>query len=296
MGAQDPQVREELTYVSSCTAESGAPALQIWKTASGAILRMEYFDGMQFWLDTAGRAVWAQWPASSSLEDAATYLLGPVLGLVLRLRGVACLHASAVAIGNGAVAFAGNEGAGKSTTAAAIARRGHGVISDDIVALVERDGAIFVSPAYPYLSLWPDSVNLLYGPDKALPRFSANWEKRQLALAENHLQFQGRPLPLRAIFVLGERSMDETAPYVEALEPREALLALITNSYATNTLDKDMRAREFELFGRLTAILPVWRLRPHKDGSRIDRLCDLIEERCNQAQLPMRVNGNTLRA
>ena len=285
MRGELPREREELRYVSPYCDDSGNPALRIWNLADGALLRLDYFDGTQFWLESTGKTVWAQWPANLTIEDAATYLLGPVFGLVLRLRGVTCLHASAVAFDNYAVAFAGCEGAGKSTTAAALARRGHSVISDDIVALMERDGAFFVPPAYPYLSLWLDSVNLLYGPDKVLPCFSPNWDKRQLSLAENRLQFQGQPLPLRAIFLLGERSTDATAPFVEMLAPREGLLSLIANSYATNALDRDMRACEFELLGRILAAVPVWRLRPHKDGSRIDRLCDLIQERCNNSQV-----------
>jgi len=87
-------------------------------------------------------------------EDAATYLLGPVLGLLLRLRGVTCLHASAVALADRAIAFVGSEGAGKSTTAALLARKGLAIISDDVVALVERDALFTFIPAYPYLSLW----------------------------------------------------------------------------------------------------------------------------------------------
>ncbi len=276
---------EELSYASPYLVESGGPALRIWKIANGAFLRLDYFDGIQFWLDPSGTSVWAAWPASQSLEDVATYLLGPVLGLLLRLRGVPCLHASAVTFGDSTVAFAGSEGRGKSTTAAALASRGHAVISDDIVALVERKGSFFVLPAYPYLSLWPESVKMLYGPEKELPSFSANYEKRQLLLAENRLRFQEKQMSLGVVFLLGERVADPAAPFVETLPAGEALVALVANSYATNLLDKSMRAREFELLGRLVTTVPVWRLRPHEDGSRIGRLCDLIAEKCRELGL-----------
>lgn len=271
---------EELIYVSSYTSETGETALRIWKIAEGAFLRMDYFDGSQFWLDPKGKNVWALWPPALSLEDVATYLLGPVLGFLLRLRGVPCLHASAVAFGDAAVAFAGSEGAGKSTTAAALARRGHAVISDDIVALVERDGSFFVLSAYPYLSLWPASVNMLYGAEKNLPSFSANYDKRQLLLAENRLRFQEKPMALGAVFLLGQRVADPAAPFVETLPSQEKLVSLVGSSYATNLLDKVMRAREFELLGRLVAAVPVWRVKPHEDPSKIDDLCNVIEERC----------------
>jgi len=281
MGDGLPHDPEKLKYVSSYTTDSGDPVLKIWTVANGELLRWDYFDGAQFWLDPRGTAVWALWPGELSLEDVAAYLLGPVLGLVLRLRGITCLHASAVAFGNCAVAFAGSERAGKSTTAAALARRGHAVLSDDIVTLRESIGEFSVLPAYPYLCLWQQSVEMLYGPQKTLPSFSPNWDKRQLRLAENHLRFEELPLPLGAIFILGERSTDAAVPLVETLTPREGLLSLIANSYATNLLDQGMRAREFEVLGRVLAAVPVWRLRPHEDGSRIDQLCDVIERRCH---------------
>ncbi len=128
-----------------------------------------------------------------TIEDAATYLLGPVLGLFLRLRGVTCLHASAVAFGGQAVAFVGSEGAGKSTTAAALALRGHAILSDDVVALAEHDGAFFVHPAYPYLCLWPESVESIYGSADALPRFSANYDKRCLSLRNKNCGSRNAP-------------------------------------------------------------------------------------------------------
>lgn len=276
---------EELIYASSYRVDSGVPALEIRRIADGSFLRMDYFDGIQFWLDPAGKSVWGQWPADLSLEDAATCLLGPVLGFLLRLRGVTCLHASAVAFGDSAVAFAGSERAGKSTTAAALGRRGHPVISDDIVALVEHDSTFFVLPAYPYLSLWSDSVNMLYGPDKILPSFSPSYDKRQLLLAENRLQFQKKATPLGAVFLLGERTPEASAPFLETLPARDKLLSLVANSYATNVLDKEMRAREFGLLGRLVASVPVWRLRPHEDSSQIGRLCDVIHEQCEDLRL-----------
>jgi hypothetical protein len=271
---------EELIYASSDTTESGEPALRIWKIASSALLRLDYFDGARFWLDPTGAAVWAVWPEALSIEDVGTYILGPVFGLLLRLRGVPCLHASAVAFGDSAVAFSGSEGAGKSTTAAALAGRGDSVVSDDIVALVEREGSFFVLPAYPYLSLWPESVKMLYGSEKKLPSFSPSYDKRQLLLAENRLRFQEKPMPLGAVFLLGQRVADPAAPFVETLPARDVLVALVANSYATNLLDKSMRAREFESLGRLVATVPVWRLRPHEDGSSIGRLCDVIHEKC----------------
>jgi hypothetical protein len=271
-----PSKEESLTYTSAYTDEAGQPALRIWKITDGDLLRLAYYDGTQFWMNLKGTELWAQWPTNLTIEDAATYLLGPVLGLLLRLRGVTCLHASAVAVADRALAFVGSEGAGKSTTAALMARKGCAVISDDVVALVERDGSYYVHPAYPYLCLWPDSVTMVYGPDKKLPVFSPSWDKRLLSLAGNELRFEAQSLPLGAIFVLGERGSLPETPFLEQLTLRDGLLALVANSYATNLLDKEMRACEFEFFGRMLERVPIRRLRPREDPAHIGELCDVI--------------------
>ena len=267
---------EELHYTSSETDDSGKPALQIWKSPNGLYLRLAYYDGTQFWLERAGKEIWATWPESATLEDTSSYLLGPVLGLLLRLRGITCLHASAVALEGHGVALVGAEGAGKSTTAAAFAREGHGVLSDDVVALTECESGFRVVPSYPHLCLWPASVAMLYGSVDALPHFSKGWEKHRLSLGDRGTRFECQPLPLGAIYFLGERRK-ESAPAVEPVRPQAGLLSLVADSFANKILDREMRAREFEVRGRLVTSVSVRRVFPHSDPSRLRDLCRLIE-------------------
>jgi hypothetical protein len=268
---------EELTYVSADTNEAGEPALRIFKVDQGSFVRLAYEDGTQFWLDRKRENIWATWRPTSSIENAASYLLGPVLGLLLRLRGVVSLHASAVAFGDRGVAFVGAAGAGKSTTAAAFARQGFGVLSDDIVALAESDGTFQVMPAYPHLCLWPESVRMFYESPDALPRLVPDWEKRRLDLGEQGTRFESRCLPLGAIYLLGERRPDP-APYVEALRPQNALLAMVADTYANKILDREMRALEFAVLGRLVTSVPIRRVYPHEDADRLQNLCRVIRQ------------------
>jgi hypothetical protein len=272
-----PCAAEELCYVTGEQVGGGEPALRMWKVNGGSFLRLDYFDGTKFWLAREGTRVWANWPVNLTIEDTATYLLGPVFGLLLRLRGVTCLHASAVSLGDCAVAFVGSEGAGKSTTAAALAREGWAVLSDDVVALTEIDGAFCVDPAYPYLCLWPESVEAIYGSAEALPRFSSNYEKRCLSLAKNALRFESRSVPLKAIYILGERAPDP-APRLKTLSAQNAILHLVANTFATNVLEREMRAKEFATLGRLVPNVPVLEVFAHQDPSRLPDLCRLIRE------------------
>lgn len=266
----------EAWYVSGSQDEGGEPSLRIWKLDKEGCFRIRYGDGTEFFLTESGDKIWATWPDSLTLEDTATYLLGPIFGFLLRLRGVTCLHASAVAVDGCAVALVGAAGAGKSTTAAAFAQQGYPVLSEDVVALRDQGDSFLVQPGYPLIRLWPESVRSLYGAEDALPPLTPNWNKRYLDLTQNGFNFQRQQLPLAAVYVLDERSDDPTAPFVESLPSQAGLITLVANTYANYLLDREMRAREFELLGRLVNNLPLRKLTPHSDPARSPELCRFI--------------------
>ena len=264
------------TYVADYKDECGNPVLRMFSVLEGKYLRFSYADQTEFLVDRAGTEVWAKWTKPLTIEDTATYLLGPVMGFVMLLRGIVCLHASAIAIDNKAIALLGPAGSGKSTTAAAFSERGFSILAEDVVTLDDRGNHFLVRPAYPCIRLWPASVKALYGSETHLPKLTPNWDKCYLDLTEHAEQFQAEPLPLAAIYHLSERRHDAVAPFVQSLDRSEGLLSLIANTYATKLMDKDMRAREFELLTRVLNHVPLRRVTPHADPARIPELCDSI--------------------
>jgi hypothetical protein len=267
---------EETWFTSRFLDDSAEPTLTVFKLNGGAYFRLVYLDGTEFVIDRAGERVWASWPASLALEYTTPYLLGPIFGFVLRLRGAVCLHGSVVVVRDRAIALLGPGGAGKSTTAAAFARLGYPVLSDDIVALRNRDEMLLVAPGYPRLCLWPESVYALCGSREGLPRITMDWEKRYLDLTHEGYQFARRPLPLAAVHFLDQRSADPSAPYVEPVNRKAALMGMIANGYASALLDQSMRAREFEVLATVASAVPVRRVTPHVDPSKLSTLCSMI--------------------
>jgi hypothetical protein len=235
-----------------------------------------YSDGVRFAVERRGREVWADWPENYTLEDVCTYLLGPVLGFVLRLRGVTCLHASAVAVEEQAIALMGFPGAGKSTTAAAFAQRGFSVIADDVVPLTEEGENFLVPPGYPRVNLWPDAVSALFGSMEALPLITPTWDKRYTPLGNNGLGFVTKALPLRAIYVLCARESALSAPVIEEITGGDALTELVANTYVNYLLNREMRSREFDVLSRVVATIPIRLVRPPDDPAAIFELCDAI--------------------
>lgn len=263
-------------YVSDFKTEDGLPVLTVEELFDGAYLQLTYYDRTQFIINQAGTEIWATWPDSLTLEDTATYLLGPILGFVLRRRGVVCLHASAVAIGDRSIAIVGAAGAGKSTTAAAFAKAGFPILTDDVLPLLDQKQKFFVQSAYPRVRLWPSSVKALYGKADALPCLTPNWDKRYLDLTQDGYEFQQQALPLSAVYILGDRITSPTAPFVEIVPSHTGLITLISHTYANNLLEKKMRAVEFDLLSRVVAKVPLRKVTPHANSEKISQLCDVI--------------------
>ena len=273
-----PAMAQQVWYHSPYQDAVAQPTLTIWKLSGGGFFRFRYDDNTEFFLDSAGSRIWATWPAAATLEDTMTYLLGPVLGFVLRLRGVTPLHASAVAMGDQAVALLGPAGAGKSTTAAAFAKLGDFVLSDDVVPLREAKGSFLVLSGYPRLCLWPDSVRRLCGSPGALPLLTPNWDKRYLALDDNGCRFHPEPLPLAAIYVLGERVSQPTEPTVEAISGHSRLMALVSNTYMGYLPEETWRTRDFELLARVAAKVPMRQVHAREHAAHLTELCEIIRD------------------
>ena len=261
----DGDVAGDELYYASDEDEAGIPALQVWKRAGGTCFRLRYADDTEFLVARTGGEIRASAPDRATLEDTATYLLGPILGFALRLRGITCLHASVVAVGDRAIAIAGPAGAGKSTAAAGFAAMGLPVLADDIAALAEHEGMAHVQPAYPQLRLWPDSVAMLYGAPDVLPRLTPSWDKRALLLSEPGA-FQQHALPLHAVYVLGQQR-DQPETTIEEVSGAQRLLALLANAYVSYLLDAPMRRHEFDSLARVAATVPVRQVtRPRGSG------------------------------
>jgi hypothetical protein len=227
-------------------------------------------------VDGKAERIWGTCLPPLNNEDLATYLLGPVMGFVLRRRGILALHASAVCIGGQAVALCGESQAGKSTMAAALALRGIPVLCEDITPLIEEHGRFHVEPGYPRVCLWPDAVENLFGARDVLPQLTPTWEKFFLPLDGRNAKFEEHRQDISAVYVFAPRVDEVDAPRIETMSSREALLSLVQNTYMNWLLDRKQRAAEFDALGKLITQVPVRRIMPHLDPGRIGVLCELI--------------------
>jgi len=264
-------------YVSSNRSRSGEPAARVGMLSPDHY-GFFYRDGARFAVRRDGREIWADGPENYSLDDLATYLVGPVMGFVLRLLGTLPLHGCAVAVEDRAIALVGPQGVGKSTTAAAFAKLGRAILSEDVVAVAESGDCLMVQPGYPRVNLWPESAETIFGGDHNLPPVTPTWGKHFLALDDSEHRFQNKPLELGAIFMLSERIPGLLKPKFDRIPPASAVTKLVANTYVNYLLDSAMRQREFLQLGRLVQRIPVYVVSFSDDPSRVYELCESIVE------------------
>ena len=243
-----------------------------------SFFQLIYGDGTRFIIDGRAARVWGEPGPGLTQEDLCVYLLGPIMGFIARRKGFTPLHASSVVIEGRAIALLGEAGAGKSTTAAALALRGWPVLCEDVCLLTETNLQPHVIPGYPRICLWSDSVSYLFSTTDALPFIVRGWEKRFLALDGTS---RARPAmevcPLSSIFFLAPRTDDDRAPSIEPLSKRHAVLQSVQNTYMNWLLDREGRATEFDAIVKLVSQVACFRLTPSSDPGRLDAMAALIE-------------------
>ncbi|ARV58401.1 hypothetical protein BZZ01_06900 [Nostocales cyanobacterium HT-58-2] len=154
-----------------------------------------------------------------------TILLGPILSVLLRQRGLLVLHASCVDINNKAVAFMGGSGWGKSTMAATFHTKGYSILTDDVMPVEIVADCAIVFPTYPQFKLFPEALSCLGQDTDGLspvcqnsPKLSYNFDRG----------FQQTPLPLQRIYVLDKGSEHK----ITKLQPQEAFVELVRHTRA----------------------------------------------------------------
>lgn len=191
-----PDVTVRIGDVGPRPADAVDLPLGLWRSADEIGLVVP--DTASYVVRRGRDVVVAPAPGSDPLQ-VRLFLLGTVMGALLMQRGHLVLHGNAFRVGDACAVVVGHSGAGKSTLAAEMQRRGHHVLSDDVVPIDARGTAV---PGYPRIKLWADAVDRL-GVDRAgLDRVVSRLDKFELPLT----RVQVEPLPLRWVYVLERHS------------------------------------------------------------------------------------------
>lgn len=229
-------------------------------------------QGIRFLFDN-GRALWVEVPEGLDRRLVQSWLVGPGLGILLHQRGLPPLHSCAVTLGECAVAIAGDSGAGKSTTARALMRRGHRLLAEDQAVIDPAARRIW--PGAPGLRLWAEAAGVFGDPMTEEMRVEAGEDK--FTIAPGSL-FDPQPRPLTVLFILSSDHAVER-PVAERLGTAAAMASLHRHVYRLR-LATFMGAASviFHWAAALAAGVPVFALSRPRDLSRLDELAAHIEQ------------------
>jgi hypothetical protein len=207
--------------------------------------------------------------------DLDSYLVGPAMGFIMRLKGIICLHSSAVEIDGQAIALLGFSTSGKSTTAAGLAAYGAKILADDITVLIPQNGQYMIQPGYSKVRLRPLAADFLTERPEDLPIVYTGRDSRYVALTEND-NFLPKALPLSAIYVLGDFSDEYKIPSIEPINSQDKLITLLANTYGMYVVRDKLRANEFKVLAGIAKTIPINKLRYAHDISTLPVQCQLI--------------------
>jgi hypothetical protein len=208
-------------------------------------------------------------------RNLAPYLLGSCFAILLQQRGNLVLHASAISAGGRAMLFCGRSGAGKSTMAAMLCRRGYPLLNDDVCNLIPGSGGTYdVRPDGRMLKLWAESLDEFV------------WRKQPDMAVSTHIEkyfyppplSEAHPQPVAAIYVL-RAAPPEEAPSVRRLSALQAMLELKRHAYRPGLVTAmDMDAAYFAASVALQRSAGVYVLSRRLDFANAGALLDLLEQ------------------
>jgi hypothetical protein len=179
---------------------------------------------------------------------------GALFAFVLALRGMPVLHASAVQVGGGTLAFVGGSGMGKSTMATLLCASGALLITDDLLCLD-------LSRHPPTCELGATELRLRKAAGDLSARFSVAPSRRSTGDARDALATPVavvEQLPLKAIVVpLPDRSSESTHATIERLHPMDAFLLLSRFPRLLGWHDEKIIRRQFQQLGEIADQVPV---------------------------------------
>ena len=238
---------------------------EAWRDAAGAVFAYCRSRDGRHWMDLPGLATFyfdgdgrvAAVPrpgvAAQSVVDAYRH---SALPLVLQALGKEVLHASAVVIDRGVVAFCGHSGSGKSTIAYGLHRRRHRIWADDAV-LLEVSGSAITTMPLPFDVRLRPAATALFGLGACAARLPGRHDPGT--------DEDGPAAPLAAICVLDRGNGASGGAACRPLPAAQAYPALLAHAYCFSLENCARKRLMLERYLSLVARVPVFAL-AYPDG------------------------------
>jgi hypothetical protein len=276
IGKEEVETLERVVVRLGRVPEHLDHAVQQWQVFESneneVLLKIE---GVANFLIRNGNEIVIEKEDGCSEETLRLYLFGSAVGALLQQRGYLTLHASAIKTDKGAVLFAGDSGAGKSTTLQEFLRRGYQKLSDDTIALYydETRGEVICLPSYPQSKIWQKTADLFDHDTTQLRQLHPEMDKYALSTREH---FYDHVLPLHAIYLL--QVSDEAEEVVlEEVRGMDKFKVVNDNTYRNIYSYKlPYRQEHFRIASHISQFHHVIHVMRPNDQLTLSELCNMI--------------------
>jgi hypothetical protein len=238
------------------------------------------FPSVGRFLLRAGKEILMDLAPSTDEDEVRAYLLGSVFGALCHQRGITPLHASAIDVADGCIAFVGGSGAGKSTLVATLAQCGHEIITDDACFLqVGTDGDVQAWPGISRIRLWEDVRATLGFDGPGVEREVWGYNKYFIPVRPPRNPTQSRRL--HRVYQL--HRVANGAPEVTRLQGAEAVEALLQNVYPQGLAERlGYKSHAFIACTAAARDVPVFRFSRPWDLAALDQGTKMLENHLSE--------------
>lgn len=222
----------------------------LYGSAEGYII---YFPQVTFHIDPTGTMVRCTKRSDCLIALVQTVFCGVVASLLLYKRSVLPIHATAVCLGDSAIAIAGASGAGKSTLGLLLVTLGGRLITDDITAITWRQTQPIAVAGGSGIKIWPSAVRDVIGNCLYMRRLESTSDKRLSSISHWPNAWERHDRRLDRVYIISrEERMARQTWDVDVINTSRAALELLKTSFAPWMLGKEMQV---ELLAGLSALV-----------------------------------------
>lgn len=199
-------------------------------------------------------------------------LVGCAIPLLLHHKGNLILHANAINIKGLSIALIGPKGSGKSTLSANLIKKGHHLISDDILCVKTIKESHFTYNGFSTIKLWPDAILSLNENPCLMPKINSNIEKRYYYSEKELISDK---IPLKAIYALRE-SNDTT--YIKSMSKQNGVIELVKSTLWGHIFNENELCNNLKICAQIARDVPIYTLNMEKKIRNIPYLIKTIEK------------------
>lgn len=194
--------------------------------------------------------------------------------VLLIQRNMILLHGSAILYKDKTLVISGDSGAGKSSLANEIMRRGYRQMSDDIVAIGQDKGTLVAYPSFPIRKLCADFVEQ-HSMDKSslIPMNDTEREKYGLILKE---EYYGQHAPLGFMIIIHVGDVDN--PVLKEITGSEKLKCITQNFFRMDMYEQiPFKPQDMLKAVKIAGEMSIYVLTRPKNKMTVIEQADLIE-------------------